>query len=56
MKVKQLKLLFEFEQPPKPGAPYKNGMGELLPWEEPEYLRTHRQMVITKFLKIRRFY
>lgn len=37
---KQLTLIDEIEQKKKETKPYRNGLGELLPWEEPEYLKT----------------
>lgn len=38
MKNEQLDLLGKIEEVKKVETPYRNGLGELLPWEEPEYL------------------
>ncbi len=39
MNVKQLSLLTILEEKEQVDMPYRNADGELLPWEEPEYLK-----------------
>ncbi len=38
MKQEQLNIFVEVEKQIEREKPYQNGLGQLLPWEEPEYL------------------
>jgi hypothetical protein len=52
VRAKQLKIPLEIEKPLKPGDPYRNGAGQLLPWEEPEYIKAHPPGGIRRFMKM----
>ncbi len=57
MKSQQLEIIFEpnhFRVAPKKDEPYRNGNGELLPWEEPEYIAKYGSVKIpldNRFIK-----
>ena len=40
MKPMQLTIFEEMKKQEEAEKPYRNGMGELLPWEEPKYINS----------------